>query len=51
MSKALGVEAGKLKHSIIKHHPEWAGLLALATPVATFLIVAWAGPKLYRWIK
>lgn len=51
MSKALGVEAGKLEHNITKHHPEWAGLLALATPIAIFLFVAWAGPKVYRSLK
>jgi len=51
LSRILGAEVGKLEHDIKNHHPEWAGLLALAAPVATFLIVAWAGPRLYPWLK
>ena len=51
MSKALGVEAGKVEHSLAKHHPEMAALLGLGVPIAIFLFVAWAGPKAYSWLK
>ena len=51
LSKAFGAEAGKLEHSLAKHHPEWAGLFAVAAPIATFVFVTWAGPKVYRWLK
>jgi hypothetical protein len=51
LSRVLGAEVGKLEHDIEKHHPEWAGLLAVAAPLVTFVIVAWAGPRLYRWLK
>ena len=51
LSRLLGAEVGKLEHDIEKHHPEWAGLLAVAAPVVTFVLVAWAGPRLYRWLK
>jgi len=50
MSKALGVEAGKLEHSLAKHHPELAALLAVGAPIAIFLLVAWAAPKASRWL-
>jgi hypothetical protein len=51
MSKALGVEAGKLEHSLAEHHPELAALVGLGAPIAIFFFVAWAAPKAYRWLK
>ncbi len=51
ISKAFGVEAGKLEHRIARHDPQLAAFLSIAAPIAGAIVAAWAGPKLVRFLR
>jgi hypothetical protein len=51
ISKAFGVEAGKLEHHIARHDPQLAAFLSVAAPIAGVFVAAWAGPKLVRFLR
>jgi hypothetical protein len=51
ISKAFGVEAGKLEHRMSRHDPQLAALLSVVAPIAGVLVAAWAGPKLVRFLR
>jgi hypothetical protein len=51
ISKAFGVEAAMLEHRIARHDPQLAAFLSVAAPIAGFIVAAWAGPKLARFLR
>jgi hypothetical protein len=51
ISKAFGLEAGKLEHRVARHDPQLAAFLSNAAPIAGFIVAAWAGPKLVKFLR
>jgi len=51
ISKAFGLEAGKLEHHVARHDPQLAAFLAVVAPIAGVIVAAWAGPKLVRFLR
>ncbi len=51
ISKAFGVEAGKLEHRVARHDPQLAAFLSIAAPIAGFIVAAWAAPKLAKFLR
>jgi len=51
ISKAFGMEAGKLEHRVARHDPQLAAFLSVAATIAGDVVAAWAGPKLVRFLR
>ncbi len=51
ISRAFGVEAGKLEHHAARHNPQLAAFISVAAPVAAMIVASWAGPKLVRFLR
>jgi hypothetical protein len=51
ISKALGVEAGRLEHRVARHDPQLAAFLSVAAPFVGIIVAAWAGPKLVKFLR